>query len=105
MRQLGGREVGVARVVEQLRALAQIGFELGAIVGTATGTSLLTVTPLAKCDLIQVGFYNVTDIQHLIGQALGAMPAANDLDGDGSVNIVDVQIVSNAVLGLGCTTR
>jgi hypothetical protein len=30
-------------------------------------------------------------------------PALNDMNGDGVVNVVDVQIVINAALGLGCT--
>ena len=47
----------------------------------------------------------MTDVQRLINQALGALPAANDLNGDGAVNVVDVQIVINAVLGLGCTSQ
>jgi hypothetical protein len=39
----------------------------------------------------------------LIDEALGVAPAANDLNGDGVVNAVDVQIVINAALGLGCS--
>jgi hypothetical protein len=30
-------------------------------------------------------------------------PAVNDLTGDGVVNVVDLQIVVNAVMGLGCS--
>ena len=36
---------------------------------------------------------------------LGAAPAVNDLNGDGVVNVVDVQIVFNGALGLGCTAK
>ena len=42
-------------------------------------------------------------MQREINEALGVTLAANDLNGDGQVNVVDVQIVINAALGLGCT--
>jgi hypothetical protein len=45
---------------------------------------------------------NVTDVQTILNEALGIIPATHDLTRDGIVNIVDVQLVSNAVLGLGC---
>jgi hypothetical protein len=38
----------------------------------------------------------------MINEALGAKAAANDLTGDGVVNVVDIQIEINVVLGLGC---
>jgi hypothetical protein len=45
----------------------------------------------------------VPDAQLMINQALGTSPPANDLNGDHVVNVVDIQIVINAVLGRGCT--
>jgi hypothetical protein len=45
----------------------------------------------------------VADVQAIVNQALGKAPAANDVNRDGVVNVIDVQIVINAVLGLGCT--
>jgi hypothetical protein len=42
------------------------------------------------------------DVQDVINQALGKMQATNDLNSDGAVNVVDAQIVINAVLGQGC---
>jgi hypothetical protein len=41
----------------------------------------------------------------MINEALGAAPAVNDLNGDGVVNVLDVQIVSNAALGLNCAAH
>jgi hypothetical protein len=38
----------------------------------------------------------------MIDQLLGLVKAVNDLNGDGVVSIVDVQIVMNAALSLGC---
>ena len=46
---------------------------------------------------------NVRDVQLMIDEALWANPAANDRNGSGVVNVVDVQIVTNAVPGLGCS--
>lgn len=68
-----------------------------------TGSTLLTVTPLNACDVIQSGIYSVADVQRIIDEALGALPAVNDLNGDGKASVVEIQIVLNAVLGMGCT--
>jgi hypothetical protein len=42
-------------------------------------------------------------VQQEINEALGAVQAVNDLNGDHVVNSVDVQVVINAVLNLGCS--
>jgi hypothetical protein len=44
---------------------------------------------------------NVADVQEEINEALGTSPANADMNGDGVVNVVDVQLVTNAVLGCG----
>ena len=67
------------------------------------GSTTLTVAALGPCDVNQDGFYSVADAQAMINQALGESLAANDLNGDHIVNAVDLQIVINAVLSLGCT--
>jgi hypothetical protein len=41
----------------------------------------------------------------MINEALGEVPAVNDLSGDGVVTVVDVQIEINAALGLGCAAK
>jgi hypothetical protein len=45
---------------------------------------------------IQHGTTNVADVQSVINQALGATSASSDMNGDGIVNVVDVQIVIDA---------
>jgi len=55
------------------------------------------------CDVDKLGSVTVTDVQQEINEALGVAGAANDLNGDLVVNVVDVQIVINAALHLGCT--
>jgi hypothetical protein len=41
----------------------------------------------------------------MANQALAAAPPANDLKHSGLVNVVDVEIVINAVLKLGCSAN
>ena len=47
----------------------------------------------------------VADVQLLINEALGGTSPIHDLNLDGAVDLVDIQIELNAVLGMGCTTR
>ncbi len=44
----------------------------------------------------------VVDVQMMLNQVLGASPATNDLNGDGVVNVADIQLVVAAAMGLGC---
>lgn len=44
---------------------------------------------------------SVTDVQQTVDEALGTASAANDVNGDQVVNVVAVQIVISAALGLG----
>ena len=59
-----------------------------------------TFTP---CDVHHTGTTDVSDVQALINQALGTQQLTNDLNGDGVVNTVDIQIDINAAMNLGCT--
>jgi len=58
-----------------------------------------------QCDVKQTGNIGAADVQFEINQTLGVISAATDLSGDGAVNVVDVQIVIDAALGLGCTVK
>jgi hypothetical protein len=51
----------------------------------------------------QDGQTSVLDVQRMVNEALGKISAGNDLNGDGKVNVADIQIVIAAVLGLGCS--
>ena len=55
----------------------------------------------SHCDLNGDGQVNVADVQDIINMALGitASTPAADLNGDGVVNVVDVQIMINVALG------
>lgn len=67
----------------------------------ATGCTTATIRPFS-CDLNGDGAINVADVQILINEVLGIIPAVHDLNHDGAVTVADVQKLSNAVLGLGC---
>jgi large repetitive protein len=70
---------------------------------TFVGYFDLSIDAPSSCSVSLSTSATVADAQALINEALGKAPAANDLNGDGTVNIIDVQIVINAVLMLGCT--
>jgi hypothetical protein len=71
--------------------------------GLSTGCTGATVNAQScPCDINGDGVVNVADVQLEINEVLGLIPALNDIGGFGSVNVTDVQIVINASLGLGC---
>ena len=65
----------------------------------------LTVSAFGPCDVNQDGKTDVADVQAVIDEALGVVPAVHDLNKDGSVNVLDIQIAINAALGLGCAAK
>jgi uncharacterized repeat protein (TIGR01451 family) len=67
----------------------------------------LTVTaifdvPGATCTMTGDATASVADVQFIVNEALGIVPANNDLNADGVVNIADVQKVIDAALNFGC---
>jgi sugar lactone lactonase YvrE len=67
------------------------------------GTEDLTLTSGATpCNVTLDSQASVIDVQHMINEVLGLSPPVNDLNSDNVVNIADLQIVMNAVLGVGC---
>ena len=66
-------------------------------------TFRLTSTALAKtCDVNGDGRVDVTDVQDEINAVLGGAPCIADPDGDGRCTVVDVQVVIVAALGGAC---
>ena len=71
----------------------------------ATLPSCLTAAPgaLNSCDVNSDGLVNVIDVQLSVNQALGVTACTtSDINGDGQCNILDVQRIINAGLGAGC---
>jgi hypothetical protein len=56
-----------------------------------------------RCDLNGDGVVNLLDVQMAIAQALGSVPCrSGDLNGDGVCNVLDVQLIVKSVLGGSC---
>jgi parallel beta-helix repeat protein len=71
----------------------------GADLGTATSPASAIVPGGGFSACTQGATTNVAAVQSVINQALGATQAKTDKNGDGVVNVVDVQIVIDAALG------
>jgi hypothetical protein len=57
---------------------------------------------VSPCDLNSDGLVNVLDVQLMVGQALGTAACTNRLDGAPTCDVIDVQRVVNAALGGAC---
>jgi RHS repeat-associated protein len=75
------------------------------IPGPSQTTTVLQPSGPGPCTITGDANASVADVQSMINQALGAAKALNDLNHDGAVNVIDVQIVIDAVVGLGCTAQ
>jgi hypothetical protein len=64
----------------------------------------LNLSASTPCDVNGDGTVNVQDVQREVNEALGVTQAIHDLNRDGTVNDLDVQIVANAVLTGVCQT-
>ena len=73
---------------------------LAVIVGSACAAQAQTTT---ACDVNGDGSTNISDVQAIVRDALGAGSSNGDLNNDGVANVTDVQIVIGAVLGGGCS--
>ena len=56
----------------------------------------------SPCDLNHDGLVNVVDVQMAASQALGLSICTADLDHDGTCSVADVQRIIAAALGMGC---
>jgi len=56
------------------------------------------------CDvLLQTTPVNVADVQEMLNEVLGVFPPEHDLNGDGTVNVADMQVVARAAMGMSCS--
>lgn len=62
----------------------------------------VTVSPSSQCDVNKDGTVNSLDVQLITNQALGTAACATDLDQNGKCDVIDVQRVINASLGQTC---
>jgi len=71
----------------------------------ATGLTTNCGTAIVEagwCDVKGLGTVGAPDVQQIINEALGILPALNDLVHNGNITVGDVQLVINAALGMGC---
>ncbi|MCX6023478.1 MAG: cohesin domain-containing protein [Chloroflexi bacterium] len=54
------------------------------------------------CDVNRDGSVNIADVQLMTNMALGLSADKCDLNKDGQVNVADVQLVINAAMGMAC---
>jgi hypothetical protein len=59
----------------------------------------------SSCDCNSDGQTNVSDVQLIVNQAIGAATCTADINKDGTCNVIDVQRVVNAALGGQCVTQ
>jgi len=57
---------------------------------------------VSPCDINIDGIVNVLDVQLMVSQALGTTACTNRLDGGATCDVIDVQRVVNAALGGAC---
>jgi sugar lactone lactonase YvrE len=94
---------GVAIVTATANGTAGTYSVTASVSGVAgAATFALTNSSFSPCDPTQDGAFTVADIQRMVNETLGLSAPTNDLNSDGKVNAVDVQIVMNAVLNKGC---
>jgi hypothetical protein len=74
-------------------------------IGTLSASAQGAAPVISACDLNGDGVVNIADVQIAINQALGIIACTNaNLIGSGVCNVVDVQRVINASLGGACVT-
>jgi parallel beta-helix repeat protein len=67
-----------------------------------TFTIQQNATGSVPCNVTGDQMTSIADLQAIVNEALGASSPANDLNGDGVVNVIDIQKVFGALLGFGC---
>ena len=58
----------------------------------------------SPCDLNKDGVVNIADVQMMVNEVLGTVPCTVNLDGTGKCDVADVQRVITAALGGTCNT-
>ncbi|HUB81070.1 MAG TPA: hypothetical protein VMB03_19835 [Bryobacteraceae bacterium] len=93
--------IGSATISIPISSVILLDSNLNEIPFTVTGSTVSVTANL--CDIDNAGTVTVTDVQAVINEAFGSASPSNDLNGDGEVNVVDVQLDVDAALGLGCS--
>jgi hypothetical protein len=102
----GSRSSITVTVTVANNAQGSVSNGVGVTGGASQPSTASDPTPIfSACAVTQGSSTTVADVQQLINEALGLAPPQHDLTTDGAVNVLDVQIVLEAALGAGCSTR
>ena len=80
----------------------QVSVSGGGSASTASTSDPATINN-NPCQITQAGTTSMSDVRQVMKEAMGTMAASHDLNGDGVVNVTEIQIVIDSVLGLGCS--
>ena len=69
------------------------------------GPTTVTAHFARACNLLGGASVTASDVLQILGQALGQSPTQPDMNSDGALNVLDIQIVVNAGGGLGCLSN
>jgi hypothetical protein len=67
------------------------------------GSRSSSIGPIQKCNVVAEDGLNVEDVQQMINEALGVANPNDDLNGDGAINVIDLEFEVKAVLSGNCT--
>jgi hypothetical protein len=83
-----------------LKAFNTLGLESG--FSNEVSTTIPPLPTTSKCDINSDSLVNVLDLQVVINAILGTQPLTGkgDLNGDGRVDVLDLQILGNVILGI-----
>jgi hypothetical protein len=98
--------VSAAQVTATVPAAASTGYiTITTPLGTASSPSMFTVTTNVY-DVNSDGAVNVLDMQLVINAILqgAATPSRYDINADGSINVLDLQVLINAILGAAASS-
>jgi uncharacterized protein (TIGR03437 family) len=80
-------------------------FQVRAYDGATVAVKTITMAIYTLCDFGNAGVTTVADMQQLLNEMLGKQPARHDLNQDRVVNVADLEIAGNAVLGRRCAAH
>jgi hypothetical protein len=90
--------------------IAQLDYPVTITLGTLSAANYftlvngtLTIGAFTACDVREKGRTDLADIRVLIHEALRVLAPLDFLHDGGVIAVIDVQIVVNAALGLGCS--
>jgi hypothetical protein len=83
--------------------VGSVSAQAGVTVGGSTTNDPVSAPVFTACDFTQIGSTTVGDVQEMINEALGSSSLSHDLNGDGVINVIDLQIEIRSAMGGSCS--